>query len=102
MRCPMLLLMTLRIVNPAHINHTDRAKRRVGRQSSSIPRVFLRYTQLDTMALIHQACATIVLVVLTIALDSAGMAGLIEWAKAHFGKSGRGNHPSPPRPNSPQ
>jgi voltage-gated potassium channel len=36
------------------------------------------------MVLVHQACTTIVLVTLTLVLQSAGMAALIEWARAHL------------------
>jgi voltage-gated potassium channel len=36
------------------------------------------------MVFVHQACTTIVLVTLTLVLQSAGMAALIEWAKAHL------------------
>ncbi len=38
------------------------------------------------MLFFRQACAGIVLVMLTLALQSAGMAGLIEWAKTHFAR----------------
>ena len=40
----------------------------------------------ETMLFLRQACAGIVLVMLTLALQGAGMAGLIEWAKAHFAR----------------
>ena len=36
------------------------------------------------MVFFHQACSAIVLVTLTLALQSAGMAGLIQWARAHL------------------
>jgi hypothetical protein len=36
------------------------------------------------MVFVHQACTTIILVTLTLLLQSAGMAVLIEWAKAHL------------------
>ena len=36
------------------------------------------------MVFVHQACPTIALVTLTLILQSAGMAVLIEWAKAHL------------------
>jgi voltage-gated potassium channel len=36
------------------------------------------------MVFVHQACTTIVLVTLTLVLQSAGMAALIEWARAHL------------------
>jgi voltage-gated potassium channel len=36
------------------------------------------------MVFVHQACPTIVLVTLTLVLQCAGMAVLIEWAKAHL------------------
>ena len=36
------------------------------------------------MVFAHQACTTIVLVTLTLVLQSAGMAALIEWARAHL------------------
>ena len=36
------------------------------------------------MGFVHQACATIFLVTLTLVLQSAGMAALIEWARAHL------------------
>lgn len=36
------------------------------------------------MVFVHQACTAIVLVTLTLALQCAGMAGLIQWAKAHL------------------
>ena len=36
------------------------------------------------MDFLHQACTTIVLVTLTLVLQSAGMATLIEWAKVHL------------------
>jgi voltage-gated potassium channel len=36
------------------------------------------------MFFVHQACPTIVLITLTLVLQSAGMAVLIEWAKAHL------------------
>jgi voltage-gated potassium channel len=38
------------------------------------------------MLFLRQACAAIVLVMLTLGMQSAGMAGLIEWAKSHFAK----------------
>lgn len=38
------------------------------------------------MLYFRQACAAIVLVTLTLGVQSAGMAGLIEWAKSHFAK----------------
>jgi voltage-gated potassium channel len=41
------------------------------------------------MLFLHQACAAIVLVMLTLAMQSAGMAGLVEWAKSHFAKGGQ-------------
>ena len=36
------------------------------------------------MVFVHEACTTIVLVTLTLVLQSAGMAALIEWARAHL------------------
>ena len=36
------------------------------------------------MVFVHQACPTILLVTLTLVLQCAGMAVLIEWAKAHL------------------
>jgi voltage-gated potassium channel len=36
------------------------------------------------MVFVHQACSTIALVTLTLVLQSAGMAALIQWAKAHL------------------
>ena len=39
------------------------------------------------MVFVHQACTAIVLVTLTLALQSAGMAGLIEWARSHLPKA---------------
>jgi voltage-gated potassium channel len=36
------------------------------------------------MVFVHQACPTIVLVTLTLVLQSAGMAALIQWARAHL------------------
>lgn len=36
------------------------------------------------MSFVYQACATIVLVTLTLVLQSAGMAALIQWARAHL------------------
>jgi voltage-gated potassium channel len=36
------------------------------------------------MVFVHQACTAIVLITLTLVLQSAGMAALIEWAKAHL------------------
>jgi voltage-gated potassium channel len=36
------------------------------------------------MVFAHQACTTIVLVTLTLVFQSAGMAALIEWARAHL------------------
>jgi hypothetical protein len=39
------------------------------------------------MLFLRQACAAIVLVMLTLGMQSAGMAGLIEWAKSHFLKT---------------
>jgi hypothetical protein len=41
------------------------------------------------MLFLRQACAAIVLVMLTLGMQSAGMAGLIEWAKSHFFKNTR-------------
>jgi voltage-gated potassium channel len=38
------------------------------------------------MLFLRQACAAIVLVMLTLGMQSAGMASLIEWAKSHFAK----------------
>ena len=38
------------------------------------------------MLFLRQACAAIVLVMLTLGMQSAGMTGLIEWAKSHFAK----------------
>jgi voltage-gated potassium channel len=38
------------------------------------------------MLFLHQAGAAIVLVVITLGVHSAGMAGLIEWAKSHFAR----------------
>jgi voltage-gated potassium channel len=38
------------------------------------------------MLFLRQACAAIVLVMLTLGMQSAGMAGLIEWAKSHFAR----------------
>ena len=35
---------------------------------------------------LRQACAAIVLVIITLGMQSAGMAGLIEWAKSHFAR----------------
>jgi len=35
---------------------------------------------------LRQVCAALVLVTLTLVMQSAGMAGLIEWAKSHFGR----------------
>jgi voltage-gated potassium channel len=40
----------------------------------------------ETMIFLRQACAGIVLVMLTLGLQSAGMAALIEWAKTHFAR----------------
>ena len=40
----------------------------------------------EPMLFLRQACAAIVLVVLTLGMQSAGMAGLIEWAKSHFAR----------------
>ena len=42
------------------------------------------------MLFLRQACAAIVLVMLTLGMQSAGMAGLIEWAKSHFAKGANG------------
>src|SRR5258708_35702921 len=36
------------------------------------------------MVFVHQACATIVLVTLTLVLQSAGVAALIQWVRAHL------------------
>ena len=41
------------------------------------------------MLFLRQVCAAIVLVMLTLGMQSAGMAGLIEWAKSHFGRGAR-------------
>lgn len=41
------------------------------------------------MVFVHRACTAIVLVTLTLALQSGGMAGLIQWARAHLP---RGTH----------
>jgi len=38
------------------------------------------------MLFLRQACAAIVLVMVTLGIQSAGMAGLIEWAKSHFAR----------------
>lgn len=38
---------------------------------------------------LRQACAAIVLVIITLGMQSAGMAGLIEWAKSHFARGAR-------------
>jgi hypothetical protein len=38
------------------------------------------------MLFLRQAGAAIVLVMLTLGTQSAGMAGLIEWAKSHFAR----------------
>ena len=38
------------------------------------------------MLFLRQVCAAIVLVVITLGMQSAGMAGLIEWAKFHFAR----------------
>ncbi len=38
------------------------------------------------MLFLRQACAAIVLVIITLGMQSAGMAGLIEWAKSHFAR----------------
>jgi hypothetical protein len=38
------------------------------------------------MLFLPQAGAAIILVMLTLGAQSAGMAGLIEWAKSHFAK----------------
>src|SRR5271155_5439909 len=40
------------------------------------------------MLFLQQACAAIVLVMLTLCIQSAGMAGLIEWAQSHFARGG--------------
>src|SRR5258708_4991301 len=40
----------------------------------------------EPMLFLRQACAAIVLVMLTLGMQSAGMAGLIEWAKSHFAR----------------
>jgi voltage-gated potassium channel len=40
----------------------------------------------EPMLFLRQACAAIVLVMLTLVMQSAGMAGLIEWAKSHFAR----------------
>ena len=40
----------------------------------------------EPMLFLRQACAAIVLVMLTLGIQSAGMAGLIEWAKSHFAR----------------
>jgi len=40
----------------------------------------------EPMIFLRQACAAIVLVMLTLGMQSAGMAGLIEWAKSHFAR----------------
>jgi len=39
-----------------------------------------------SMLFLRQACAAIVLVFITLGIQSAGMAGLIEWAKSHFAR----------------
>lgn len=36
------------------------------------------------MVFVHQACTTIVLITLTLVFQSAGMAALIQWARAHL------------------
>ena len=41
----------------------------------------------EHMLFLHQACAAIVLVIITLGMQSAGMAGLIEWAKSHFARN---------------
>jgi voltage-gated potassium channel len=38
------------------------------------------------MLFLRQGCAAIVLVFITLGMQSAGMAGLIEWAKSHFAR----------------
>ena len=38
------------------------------------------------MLFLRQACAAIVLIIITLGMQSAGMAGLIEWAKSHFAR----------------
>ena len=38
------------------------------------------------MLFLRQVCAAIVLVIITLGIQSAGMAGLIEWAKSHFAR----------------
>jgi carnitine 3-dehydrogenase len=40
----------------------------------------------EPMLFLRQVCAAIVLVMLTLGMQSAGMAGLIEWAKSHFAR----------------
>jgi len=40
----------------------------------------------EPLLFLRQACAAIVLVMLTLGMQSAGMAGLIEWAKSHFAR----------------
>jgi voltage-gated potassium channel len=39
-----------------------------------------------SMLFLRQACAAIVLVFITLGMQSAGMAGLIGWAKSHFAR----------------
>jgi voltage-gated potassium channel len=41
------------------------------------------------MLFLRQACAAIVLVIITLGVQGAGMAGLIEWAKSHFARGAR-------------
>jgi voltage-gated potassium channel len=41
---------------------------------------------LVAMLFLRQVCAAVALVIITLGMQSAGMAGLIEWAKSHFAR----------------
>ena len=69
-------------MSPAHNGKGDIASR--GPSVSAVGAGF------EAMLFLRQAGAAIILVMLTFGTQSAGMAGLIEWAKSHFAKGANG------------
>jgi len=69
------------LLPPSSVRRRDRPPRAIGEPSVSVVGAGF-----ELMLFLRQACAAIVLVMLTLAMQSAGMAGLIEWAKSHFAR----------------
>ena len=58
----------------------------IRRRESSVSRVGAVF---ELVIFLRQASAAIVLVIITLGMQSVGMAGLIEWAKSHFARNAR-------------